>query len=165
MASDMGLSGCAIGTTNIDQFAKMTGIEFHVDGPVGQFAIGRRTNRGLLTDAPLWPGNVLQAMAKGGVSNSDLKFNPQFPALPRPSAATRVGSTARCDGLEVSDSSATSPVQEREYGALRVRAMDDPGAARHGSRAVENLTAAGLHALRRRLDVADVEVVKPKGDR
>jgi hypothetical protein len=79
MASDMGLSGCAIGTTNIDQFAKMTGIEFHVDGPVGQFAIGRRTNRGLLTDAPLWPGNVLQAMAKGGVSNSDLKFNPQFP--------------------------------------------------------------------------------------
>ncbi|HEY3032288.1 MAG TPA: SagB family peptide dehydrogenase [Bradyrhizobium sp.] len=41
MATDMGLGGCAIGTTNIDLFAKMTGIEFHVEGPVGQFAIGR----------------------------------------------------------------------------------------------------------------------------
>jgi hypothetical protein len=36
MATDMGLGGCAIGTTNIDLFAKMTGIEFHVEGPVGQ---------------------------------------------------------------------------------------------------------------------------------
>ena len=41
MATDMGLGGCAIGTVNIDLFAKMTGIEFHVEGPVGQFAIGR----------------------------------------------------------------------------------------------------------------------------
>ncbi len=41
MATDMGLGGCAIGSTNIDLFAKMTGIEFHVEGPVGQFAIGR----------------------------------------------------------------------------------------------------------------------------
>jgi SagB-type dehydrogenase family enzyme len=41
MATDMGLGGCAIGTTNIDLFAKMTGIEFHIEGPVGQFAIGR----------------------------------------------------------------------------------------------------------------------------
>jgi SagB-type dehydrogenase family enzyme len=41
MANDMGLGGCAIGITNIDLFAKMTGIEFHVEGPVGQFAIGR----------------------------------------------------------------------------------------------------------------------------
>ncbi len=40
-ATDMGLGGCAIGTTNIDLFAKMTGIEFHVEGPVGQFALGR----------------------------------------------------------------------------------------------------------------------------
>jgi SagB-type dehydrogenase family enzyme len=43
MATDMGLGGCAIGSTNIDLFAKMTGIEFHVEGPVGQFAIGRAT--------------------------------------------------------------------------------------------------------------------------
>jgi SagB-type dehydrogenase family enzyme len=43
MATDMGLGGCAIGLTNIDLFAKMTGIEFHVEGPVGQFAIGRGT--------------------------------------------------------------------------------------------------------------------------
>jgi SagB-type dehydrogenase family enzyme len=43
MATDMGLGGCAIGTANIELFAKMTGIEFHVEGPVGQFAIGRGT--------------------------------------------------------------------------------------------------------------------------
>jgi len=43
MATDMGLGGCAIGTNNIDLFAKMTGIEFHVEGPVGQFALGRGT--------------------------------------------------------------------------------------------------------------------------
>jgi SagB-type dehydrogenase family enzyme len=41
MTTDMGLGGCAIGSINIDLFAKMTGIEFHVEGPVGQFAIGR----------------------------------------------------------------------------------------------------------------------------
>lgn len=41
MATDMGLGGCAIGSSNIDLFAKMTGIEFHVEGPVGLFAIGR----------------------------------------------------------------------------------------------------------------------------
>ena len=40
-ATDMGLGGCAIGTSNIDLFARMTGIEFHVEGPVGQFALGR----------------------------------------------------------------------------------------------------------------------------
>ncbi len=39
--ADMGLGGCAIGTVNIDLFAKITGIEFHIEGPVGQFAIGR----------------------------------------------------------------------------------------------------------------------------
>jgi SagB-type dehydrogenase family enzyme len=41
MATDMGLGGCAIGISNIDLFAKMTGVEFHVEGPVGQFATGR----------------------------------------------------------------------------------------------------------------------------
>ncbi|WP_424631670.1 SagB/ThcOx family dehydrogenase [Bradyrhizobium sp. SYSU BS000235] len=40
-ATDMDLGGCAIGTGNIDLFAKMTGLEFHVEGPVGQFALGR----------------------------------------------------------------------------------------------------------------------------
>lgn len=40
-ATDMGLGGCAIGTGNIDLFAKMTGLEFHVEGAVGQFALGR----------------------------------------------------------------------------------------------------------------------------
>jgi SagB-type dehydrogenase family enzyme len=41
LATEMGLGGCAIGITDIDLFAKITGIEFHVEGPVGQFAIGR----------------------------------------------------------------------------------------------------------------------------
>jgi SagB-type dehydrogenase family enzyme len=41
MATDMGLGGCAIGITNIELFAKMTRLDFHVEGPVGQFAIGR----------------------------------------------------------------------------------------------------------------------------
>ncbi|WP_249156675.1 SagB family peptide dehydrogenase [Bradyrhizobium sp. KB893862 SZCCT0404] len=40
-ATDMGLGGCAIGTTDIDLFAKMTGLELHIEGPVGQFALGR----------------------------------------------------------------------------------------------------------------------------
>jgi SagB-type dehydrogenase family enzyme len=41
MATDMGLGGCAVGSINIDLFARMTGIEFHVEGPVGLFALGR----------------------------------------------------------------------------------------------------------------------------
>ena len=47
MATDVGLGGCAIGSTNIDLFEKMTGIAFHVEGPVGVFALGR----GVLTTA------------------------------------------------------------------------------------------------------------------
>jgi SagB-type dehydrogenase family enzyme len=43
VATDLDLGGCAIGIANIDLFAKMTGIEFHVEGPVGQFALGRGT--------------------------------------------------------------------------------------------------------------------------
>jgi SagB-type dehydrogenase family enzyme len=39
--TDLGLGGCAIGTGNIDQFATMTGLAFHVEGPVGHFALGR----------------------------------------------------------------------------------------------------------------------------
>jgi SagB-type dehydrogenase family enzyme len=41
MASGMGLGGCAIGIANIEAFEKMTGIGFHIEGPVGQFALGR----------------------------------------------------------------------------------------------------------------------------
>ena len=41
MATDMGLGGCAIGSTNIDVFEKMAGIKFHIEGPVGVFALGR----------------------------------------------------------------------------------------------------------------------------
>jgi SagB-type dehydrogenase family enzyme len=41
MSAGMGLGGCAIGIANIDQFAKLTGIGFHIEGPAGQFALGR----------------------------------------------------------------------------------------------------------------------------
>jgi SagB-type dehydrogenase family enzyme len=44
MATDLGLGGCAIGSSNIDLFSKMTGIEFHVEGPIVQFALGRGAN-------------------------------------------------------------------------------------------------------------------------
>jgi SagB-type dehydrogenase family enzyme len=40
-ATDMKLGGCAIGTNNIELFAQMTGMDFYVEGPVGQFALGR----------------------------------------------------------------------------------------------------------------------------
>jgi SagB-type dehydrogenase family enzyme len=49
LATEIGLGGCAIGISNIDLFAKMTGIEFYVEGPVGQFAIGRGTEPGVPT--------------------------------------------------------------------------------------------------------------------
>jgi SagB-type dehydrogenase family enzyme len=39
--TEMGLGGCAIGTNNIDRFARMTGLDFSVEGPVGQFVLGR----------------------------------------------------------------------------------------------------------------------------
>ena len=40
-ATDLGLGGCAIGTNNIDRFARMTGLGFSIEGQVGQFALGR----------------------------------------------------------------------------------------------------------------------------
>ncbi len=47
VATDIGLGGCAIGSTNIEQLARLTGIEFHVEGAVGQFALGRGAELGL----------------------------------------------------------------------------------------------------------------------
>ena len=45
MAADRGLGGCGIGSVDIDLFTKMTGLEFHMEGPVGQFALGRGARR------------------------------------------------------------------------------------------------------------------------
>ena len=45
MATELGLGGCAIGIANIDLFARMTGLGIHVEGPVGQFALGREPQR------------------------------------------------------------------------------------------------------------------------
>jgi SagB-type dehydrogenase family enzyme len=50
VATDMGLGGCAIGTNNIDRFARMTGLDFSVEGPVGQFALGRPGHGGAKSD-------------------------------------------------------------------------------------------------------------------
>jgi SagB-type dehydrogenase family enzyme len=44
--TSMGLGGCAIGTNNIERFARMTGLEFSVEGAVGQFALGRPARQG-----------------------------------------------------------------------------------------------------------------------
>ena len=41
MATDLGLGGCAVGSTNIEMFARMTGTAFHVEGPLCHFALGR----------------------------------------------------------------------------------------------------------------------------
>jgi SagB-type dehydrogenase family enzyme len=49
MATAMGLGGCAIGIANIDLFAKMTGMDFHVEGPLAQFALGRGAESGSST--------------------------------------------------------------------------------------------------------------------
>lgn len=46
MATDIGLGACAIGSVNINLFARMTGMEFHVEGPVGQIAVGRGAEMG-----------------------------------------------------------------------------------------------------------------------
>src|SRR2546430_9460072 len=67
--------------------------------------------------------------------------------------------------LEVSDAVVTALSCQREDGALRIRASQDPSVAQHFNRAAEDLTATSLHALHRHVDVADVEVIKPERDR
>jgi SagB-type dehydrogenase family enzyme len=71
MATGMRLGGCAIGITNIDLFAKMTGIEFHVEGPVGQFAIGRGDKSGLPTDDRAAPAGQRLPKGNDATGNSE----------------------------------------------------------------------------------------------
>lgn len=52
-ATEMRLGGCAIGIADIDLFARMTGLDYHVESPVGQFAIGRSAKPGPLDAAGL----------------------------------------------------------------------------------------------------------------
>jgi SagB-type dehydrogenase family enzyme len=47
MATDMGLGGCAIGISDIDLFERMTRIDFHAEGAVGHFALGRPADPGI----------------------------------------------------------------------------------------------------------------------
>src|SRR5262249_42904000 len=54
---------------------------------------------------------------------------------------------------------------QSEYGALRIRATDDPPVAGDFDGTVEDLAALRFHAPERDIHVADVEVVKPERDR
>ena len=47
MAIDLELGSCAVG---IAAFAKMTGVEFHVESPVWLFALGRAEGMGASTE-------------------------------------------------------------------------------------------------------------------
>src|SRR6266478_2450408 len=67
--------------------------------------------------------------------------------------------------LEISDAVVTALSRQREDGALRIRASQDPSVARYFNRPAEDLAATSLHALHRHVDVADVEVIKPERDR
>ncbi|MCC6780794.1 MAG: SagB family peptide dehydrogenase [Hyphomicrobiales bacterium] len=50
MATELKIGACALGTANIARFARMTGIPFHVEGPVAQFALGRASEGEQQTD-------------------------------------------------------------------------------------------------------------------
>jgi SagB-type dehydrogenase family enzyme len=50
MATEMEIGACAIGVGDIDLFSKMTGVEFHVEGTVGQMAIGSAGDFGSTPD-------------------------------------------------------------------------------------------------------------------
>ncbi len=41
VAAQMNLGACAIGSGDIELFAKMTGLDFHAEGSVGEFVLGR----------------------------------------------------------------------------------------------------------------------------
>src|SRR5262249_9868062 len=79
-----------------------------------------------------------------------------------PAPAARLGGSLRPDALEVSDRTAAPLPFQREPPALPVRAQQDRPAAPQSMRAVDDPSAAGRHALRRRVNVADAEVVEPE---
>ncbi len=95
-ATDMNLGGCAIGTGNIELFARMTGQDFHTEGPVGQFALGRGRKVG---------GRLI-------VIASDRRRNRREPAMSRRSRHMRVAerSDRRVYQRAQSDCSSPEPV-------------------------------------------------------
>ena len=141
MATDMGLGGCAIGSTNIDLFAKMTGIEFHVEGPVGQFALGR--------------GDASR-------TTSGLRVRSSYQDHRRP-RAPEASAARRARNIRQGGFSAFPPARMRHPAGPRIGSTQlPPGSFK---RTVEDLSAAGRDALRRRVDVADVEIVEPERGR
>src|SRR5215469_1256532 len=90
---------------------------------------------------------------------------PRFATLPRPSPAARIRGITWPNALKVSNRLAAALSLQSEYGALRVRALDDPTAAGQFKWFIENLAAKRLHMLRCCIDVGDVEIVKPERGR
>src|SRR5579883_15751 len=86
-------------------------------------------------------------------------------SLSRPACSSRDRRLWQCVAQEISDSFAHAPIQQAEYGPLRIRAMDNPGASRHFSRPINNLAAASLGALGHSFNTGDVEIVEPKRKR
>ena len=101
MATDMGLGGCAIGSTNIDLFAKMTGIEFHVEGPVGQFALGSRHD---IRDCRLaHVTKVGTGFPKRTCANARFILTGRSGSRLTRTIAVLARRNARCGALEISD--------------------------------------------------------------
>src|SRR5579862_3593927 len=63
------------------------------------------------------------------------------------------------------DGFAAAPIEQAENRALRILAMNNPSAARHVRRSVENFAAASFDAPRCGFNVADIDVIKPEGKR
>jgi hypothetical protein len=138
MATDMGLGGCAIGIVNIDLFSKMTGIDFHVEGPVGQFAMGR-----------------------GIESRTPPLLESHPPTHSFVQAETKTAGSRDATGAKAYDRLIAPPTNKREQCTLRIQALEDPVASRHLNWALENLAATILHTLHSRINVGDIEVVDP----
>ena len=129
IATDMGLGGCAIGSTNIEHFAKLTGLEFHVEGPVGLFAFGRGGDTGL----------------------ADIIVRPTCEgrnACRPPPARRRARKIQPCCRV-------CRAARIRRPGDRCTRRSS---AASHLDRAVDDAPTAGFDAHGRGIDIADVEI-------
>ena len=134
MATDMGLGGCAIGSTNIDLFAQ--------------------DDRALNSTSRVRSVNSRSVAA----STADFRFKCRRRYQDHRGRARRGWRGA----LEISNRAAFPCSLQRECGTLRIRASDDPASARCFKRTFEDFSAAGRDALRGRVDVVGVEIVEPE---
>ena len=103
MTTRTGLGGCAIGVSNIDLFAKLTGI-VHVEGPVGQFALGRgSTVHGVFTggnDASSYGVLAANAIARREPLGTLYLATAFFDLLLVTDVLTSAAVSARPDGMD-----------------------------------------------------------------